>query len=59
MASAYPVPGNNVTQSAASSEVTIEQIIERCEPMGNLDDLLIDDLTEGDEDRFFGILEDV
>lgn len=40
----------NVTQSAASADVTIEQIIERCEPMGNLDDLLIDDLTEEDED---------
>lgn len=50
---------NNVTQSAASADQTIEQIIERCEPMGNLDDLVIDDLTEDDEDKFFGILEDV
>jgi len=50
---------NNVTQSAASADQSIEQIIERCEPMGNLDDLVIDDLTEEDEDEFFGILEDV
>lgn len=50
---------NNVTQSAASADQTIEQIIERCEPMGDLDDLVIDDLTEEDEDKFFGILEDV
>jgi len=50
---------NNVTESAASAEQTIEEIIERCEPMGNLDDLVIDDLTEEDEDEFFGILEDL
>jgi len=50
---------NNVTQSAASVDVTIEQIIGRCEPMGSLDELVIDDLTEEDEDKFFGILEDV
>lgn len=49
----------NSTDSAASAEVTIEQIIESCEPMGNLDSQLIDDLTEDDEDKFFGILEDV
>jgi len=53
------VSDNNVTKSAATADLTIEQIIERCEPMGNLDDLLIDDLTEEDEDKFFGILEDV
>lgn len=50
---------NNVSQSPASADQTIEQIIERCEPMGNLDELVIDDLTEDDEDEFFGILEDV
>ncbi len=49
----------NVTDSAASAEATIQQIIENCEPMGNLDNLLVDDLTEDDEDKFFGILEDV
>ena len=48
--------GKNVTNSA---EVTIEQIIKRCKPMGSLDKLLIEDLTEEDEDEFFGILEDV
>lgn len=53
------MPDNDLTGPAAPAEVTIEEIIERCEPMGNLDDLLIDDLTEQDEDRFFGILEDV
>lgn len=51
-----PVSTENVTNSA---EVTIEQIIERCKPMGSLDKLLIDDLTAKDEDEFFGILEDV
>jgi hypothetical protein len=51
-----PVSGKNMTNSA---DVTIEQIIERCKPMGGLDKLLIDDLNEEDEDEFFGILEDV
>jgi hypothetical protein len=37
------------------AEVTIGQIINSCEPMGNLDNLLIDDLTEDDEDQFFGL----
>lgn len=46
----------NVTNSV---DVTIEQIIERCMPMGSLDRLLMDGLTEEDEDEFFGILEDV
>jgi hypothetical protein len=36
-----------------------EQIIEGTEPMGDLGELLIDDLTEGDEDQVFGILEDL
>jgi hypothetical protein len=51
-----PVSKENVTNS---TEATIEQIIERCKPMGGLDKLLIDDLNEEDEDEFFGILEDV
>ena len=42
-----------------STEMTIRQIVKGCEPMGNLDHLLIDDLTEEDEDQFFGILEDL
>lgn len=50
---------DNVTQSAVWDVPTIAQIIERTQPMGNLDDLVIDDLTEEDEDLFFGILEDV
>ncbi|MEP1124740.1 MAG: hypothetical protein ABJH68_12720 [Ilumatobacter sp.] len=48
--------GKNETNSA---DVTIRQIIERCKPMGSLDKLLVNDLTEEDEDEFFGILEDV
>jgi hypothetical protein len=51
-----PVSRENVTNSV---EVTIEQIIDRCTPMGSLDKLVIDDLTEKDEDEFFGILEGV
>ena len=50
---------DNVTQPAVRDEPTIAQIVERTQPMGNLDDLVIDDLTEEDEDVFFGILEDV
>ena len=43
----------------ATDDRTIAQIIERCEPMGNLDGLAIHDLTEEDEEEFFGILEDL
>ena len=50
---------DDVTRPLASSDPTIEQIIEGCEPMGNLNDLLIEDLTEEDEERFFGILEEI
>lgn len=48
-----------MSEAAASTDLTIEQIIERAEPMGNLGDLVIEDLTEEDEDLFFGILQDV
>jgi hypothetical protein len=50
------VSDNGETKSALA-ELTLEQIIERCNPMGNLDELLIGDLTSADEDKFFGILE--
>lgn len=43
----------------ATDDRTIAQIIERCEPMGKLDGLVIDDLTEEDEGEFFGILENL
>lgn len=42
-----------------STEMTIWQIINACEPMGNLGHLLIGDVTEEDEDQFFGVLEDL
>lgn len=47
----------NGETNSAPAELTIEQIIERCSPMGNLDGLVINDLTEADEDKFFGVLE--
>lgn len=49
---------DNETHSAVRDEPTIAQIIERTKPMGNLDDLVIDDLTEEDERVFFRTLED-
>ena len=51
--------GPHDNPSVASGDQTIAAIIERCHPMGDLTDLVIDDLTEEGEDEFFGILEDV
>lgn len=48
-----------MTDSADSIGLTVGQIIERCRPLGNLHERLIDDLNEGDEELFSGILEDV
>lgn len=53
-----PMSDDNETHSAVRDEPTIAQIIERTKPMGNLDDLVIDDLTEEDERVFFRTLED-
>lgn len=39
------------------SGTTIQAIIAGCEPMGDLASLAIEDLTEGDEETFFGVLE--
>jgi len=39
--------------------VTIQQIIDDCEPMGDLGRLLVSDLTQEDEDTFFGVLEEL
>lgn len=38
---------------------TIAAVLEGVEPMGDLRRFEIDDLSPEDEDRFFGILEDV
>jgi hypothetical protein len=45
--------------SKAWAGVTIQQIIDDCEPMGDLGRLLVSDLTEEDEDTFFGLLEEL
>ncbi len=45
--------------SMAWAEVSIQQIIDDCEPMGDLGRLLVWDLTEEDEDTFFGVLEEL
>jgi hypothetical protein len=39
--------------------LTIAEIVERCQPMGDPGRFVIDDLTAAEEDEFFAILEDV
>ncbi len=39
--------------------VTIQQIIDDCEPMGDVGRLLVSDLAQKDEDTFFGVLEEL
>ena len=48
----------SMTEAAAWADLTLEQHLQRTEPMTNLQGLLIDDLTDEDGDLFFGILED-
>lgn len=48
---------NETPGSKPRASVTIQQIIDACKPMGDLDSLLIPDLTEEDEGTFFGVLE--
>jgi hypothetical protein len=40
-------------------EPTLAEVIARAEPIGDLSRFVIDDLTEEDEDDFFGILADL
>lgn len=40
-------------------EPTLAEVIARAEPIGDLSRFVIDDLTEDDEDEFFGILADL
>ena len=41
-----------------ASTMTIDEIVRRCQPMGDLGQFAIDDLTAAEEDEFFSILED-
>ena len=41
------------------TEPTLAEVIARAEPIGDLSRFVIDDLTEEDEDEFFGILADL
>ena len=41
------------------SEPTLAEVIARADPIGDLSRFVIDDLTEEDEDEFFGILADL
>lgn len=41
------------------AEPTLAEVIARAEPIGDLSRFVIDDLTEEDEDEFFGILADL
>ncbi|MCP3856225.1 MAG: hypothetical protein GY750_13390 [Lentisphaerae bacterium] len=44
---------------AGPAELTLAELIARAEPVGDLSRFVIDDLTEEDEDEFFGILVDL
>ncbi len=41
------------------AEPTLAEVIARAKPIGDLSRFVIDDLTEEDEDEFFGILADL
>ncbi|MGI8793845.1 MAG: hypothetical protein ACR2H3_11845 [Acidimicrobiales bacterium] len=45
-------------RSAPSGPSTIAEVLEGLEPMGDLSRFAIEDLTPGEEDEFFTILED-
>jgi hypothetical protein len=50
---------NTVDQrSASAGPSTIAEVLKDLEPMGDLSRFAIDDLTPGEEDEFFRILED-
>ena len=57
--------GEGMSDNAATRETgpnpptTIAEVLRGVEPMGDLRQFSIDDLTPEDEDEFFGILEDV
>ena len=50
---------SNAEDFGHASPVTIAEIVERVQPMGDLGRFAIDDLTADEEDEFFAILEDV
>lgn len=45
-------------QPAPGGPSTIAEVLEGIEPMGDLGQFVIDDLTSDEEDEFFRILED-
>lgn len=53
------VSNSNTEDLGHASPLTIAEIVERCQPMGDLGRFAIDDLTPAEEDEFFAILEDV
>ncbi len=46
-------------ETGPNPPTTIAEVLRGVEPMGDLRQFAIDDLTPEDEDEFFGILEDV
>ena len=50
---------SNSDEFPQTAPSTIDAIVKRCEPMGDLGRFAIDDLTADEEDEFFAILEDV
>jgi hypothetical protein len=53
------VSNSNTEDLGHASPLTIDEIVERCEPMGDLGRFAIDDLTAAEEGEFFAILEEV
>ena len=53
------VSDSNSDEFPQTAPSTIDAIVKRCEPMGDLGRFAIDDLTADEEDEFFAILEDV
>ncbi len=48
-----------ITSTGPKTPTTIAEVLQDIEPMGDLRQFAIDDLTPEDEDEFFRILEDV
>lgn len=49
---------NPSRHTRSGSPTTIADVLQDLEPMGDLGQFAIDDLTPNEEDAFFGILED-
>ncbi len=54
--SGHPCVTDSEPTPSEPNEPTLDELIERAQPMGDLSRFIIEDLTEEDENEFFSIL---